>query len=164
MPFSKADKERNTLAAMKHLMKTWTRRQAAAIVGNLTAESYLNPSTPRGDDGTAMGLAQWRGDRLAKFVEIIGKHCENATLEEQLDFVTWELNHTHKSAGDKLRAAQNLRDATAIIDKHYERSAGLHGERRLKFATEAYHKLDQPSALVDLREPTVLDRFKNLFK
>ena len=136
--FTKEDKDRNALLAMKHLVKLkWTPRSAAAIVGNLTAESYLNPETGRGDNGSAMGLAQWRGDRLAKFEQIVGKHCENASLEEQLGFVDWELRNTEKKAGNLLKKATSLEDGVKIIDKYYERSAGIHTDRRIKFANAA---------------------------
>lgn len=151
MPFGKVNKEANTKIAMKVLTsKGWTQMQAAAIIGNLTAESYMNPNTPRGDDGTAMGLAQWRGDRLAKFTQIIGKHCERASLEEQLTFVDWELNNTEKKAGNLLRRAPDLEIATGVIDKYYERSAGKHLDRRVKFALEAlrnYGRLDEKEQL-----------------
>lgn len=136
--FTKINKEANTKVAMKSLTdKGWTSMQAAAIIGNLTAESYMNPRTPRGDDGTAMGLAQWRLERLDKFEEIIGKHCEKASLEEQLRFVDWELRNTHKKAGNLLKEAEDIETATWVIDKYYERSAGKHLERRIKFAKEA---------------------------
>ncbi len=146
MPFGKVNKDANTKIAMVFLTRSgWTSMQAAAIVGNLTAESYLNPRTPRGDDGTAMGLAQWRNERLKKFTEIIGKHCETASLEEQLRFVDWELRNTHKKAGNLLKTATHLPDAVHIVDKYYERSAGLHLERRIKFARDALTKYGQPT-------------------
>jgi hypothetical protein len=145
MAFGKVNKEANTKIAMKSLTdKGWTRMQAAAIIGNLTAESYMNPNTPRGDGGTAMGLAQWRFERLDKFEEIIGKHCEDASLEEQLRFVDWELRNTHKKAGSLLKAAPDIEVATAAVDKYYERSAGHHLERRIKFAREALEKYGRP--------------------
>jgi hypothetical protein len=138
MAFTKEQKEQNTLIAMSHLTGVgWTAMQAAAIVGNLTAESYMNPDTPRGDEGTAMGLAQWRLDRLDKFEEIIGKHCEDASLIEQLNFVDWELKNTHKKAGQLLKESKTIETATAVVDKYYERSAGKHLDRRVKFAKAA---------------------------
>lgn len=135
---SKQEKERNSLIAMGHLIKhKWFAESAAAIVGNLIAESYLDPNTGRGDGGTAMGIAQWRGSRLKKFEEIIGKHCESASLIEQLDFVNWELRNSEKKAGNLLKKAKTLEEKTAVIDKYYERSAGLHLERRVKHANNA---------------------------
>lgn len=138
MAYGREQKEQNTLIAMGYLIgKGWTPMQAAAIVGNLTVESYLNPDTPRGDHGSAMGLAQWRDERLAKYKELYGKDVEGSTLKEQLDFVDWELRNTHKKAGQALLAAGNIEEGTAAIDKYYERSAGLHGEKRLKHAKAA---------------------------
>lgn len=145
MAFGKVNKEANTKIAMEYLTaKGWSEMQSAAIIGNLTAESYMNPNTPRGDEGTAMGLAQWRLDRLEKFEEIIGKHCEDASLREQLDFVDWELKNTHKKAGNLLKTAPDIEKATAVIDKYYERSAGHHLDRRVKFAKEALEKYGRP--------------------
>ncbi len=138
MTFSKIDKDKNSIIAMRFFFKNgWTPEQAAAIVGNLTAESYLNPNTGRGDDGTALGLAQWRGERVTKFTKVIGKHPEKASLLEQLKFVDWELRNSHRSAGNKLLAAKTLEQKVYAVDKFYERSAGLHLDRRIKFATQA---------------------------
>lgn len=148
MAFEKKNKEANTKVAMEVLTKKgWTSMQAAAIIGNLTAESYMNPNTPRGDDGTAMGLAQWRFERLDKFTSIIGKHCEDASLREQLEFVHWELKNTHKKAGTLLKSSENLEEAVKIIDKYYERSAGLHTDRRIKHAKNALDNYGSPKAV-----------------
>ena len=136
--YSKATKNANTRIAMPYLIsKGWTKMQAAAIIGNLTAESYMHPRTPPGDEGTAVGLAQWRHERRAKFHEIIGKPIEKARLREQLDFVDWELRNTHKKAGKLLKEADNIEDATHVVDKFYERSFGKHLDRRIRFAKEA---------------------------
>lgn len=117
--------------------KGWAPMQAAAIVGNLTAESYMHPKTPAGDEGTAVGLAQWRYERREKFEEIIGKPVEKASLREQLDFVDWELRHTHKKAGNLLKAATTIESATEVVDRYYERSFGKHLDRRIRFAKAA---------------------------
>ena len=145
MAYSKATKEANTRIAMPYLIeKGWTPMQAAAIVGNLTAESYMHPHTPDGDLGTAVGLAQWRGDRQAKFQEIVGKPIKKSSLRDQLFFVNWELRNTHKKAGKLLIAAKSLKEAVAILDKHYERSYGGALDRRIKFAEEALEKYGRP--------------------
>jgi hypothetical protein len=138
MIYSKATKNANTRIAMFYLIaKGWRAMQAAAIVGNLTAESYMHPRTEAGDEGTAVGLAQWRNERRAKFAEIIGKPIEKASLREQLDFVDWELRNTHKKAGKLLVASKTIEEATHMIDKHYERSFGKHLDRRIRFAKAA---------------------------
>ena len=138
MVYSKATKNANIRIAMPYLIeKGWTKLQAAAIIGNLTAESYMHPHTPDGDLGTAVGLAQWRGDRQTKFQEIIGKPIKKSTLRDQLDFVDWELKNTQKKVGKLLLAALTLEEATAVIDKYYERSFGKALDRRIRFAKEA---------------------------
>jgi len=84
----------------------WTKEQAAGIVGNLQEESGKNLDTKAvGDGRKAKGIAQWHPDRQAKFQEIMGKQVMDATLEEQLKFVDWELKNSHKVAGDKLKNA-----------------------------------------------------------
>lgn len=138
MAYSKATKNANIRIAMPYLVqKGWTPMQAAAIIGNLTAESYMHPHTPDGDLGTAVGLAQWRGDRQTKFEEIIGRPIKKSTLRQQLDFVDWELKNTQKKAGKLLLSAKTIDEATGVIDKYYERSFGKHLDRRIKFAKEA---------------------------
>jgi hypothetical protein len=151
MTFTREQKEQNTLIAMSYLIdKGWTPMQAAAIIGNLTVESYMNPDTPRGDEGTAAGIAQWRGDRMTKFEELYGKHVEDSTLKEQLDYVDWELKNNHKHAGRRLVAAKSLAEATMVVDRYYEYSAGLHGGKRIKHANAALNNWKNLTSTVKL--------------
>jgi hypothetical protein len=144
MTYSKATKNANTRIAMAYLVKKgWTPMQAAAIIGNLTAESYMHPKTAPGDEGTAVGLAQWRNERRVKFREIIGKRVEDASLREQLDFVDWELKNTERKAGNLLKKAPTLEEGTHIIDKYYERSFGKHLDRRIRFAKAALEMFNE---------------------
>lgn len=97
--------------------------QAAGIVGNLIQESGLR-TTPVGDNGTAFGVAQWRGDRytgLQNFARERGLNFND--LNTQLAYVNHELNTTESRAGNLLRNAQNVRDATAAMIS-YERPQG----------------------------------------
>lgn len=122
--------------AMKFFMdKGWSKEQAAGIVGNLMAESGTSLKTNAGgDNGESYGLAQWHKDRRAMFNKIYGKDMTQAGFDEQLEFVNWELNNTEKRAGAALRGATTAADAAAIVDKYYERSAGLHTQKRMDFA------------------------------
>ena len=114
----------NSQKAMEFLMaRGWTKEQAAGIVGNLQVESALKTTAfnPKED---AIGVAQWRGPRQQKFKEIFGKDVKDATFEEQLAFVDWELRNSHKKAGDLLQGAKTAEDAALIIDEYYEISKG----------------------------------------
>lgn len=105
------------------MQKGWSRGQAAAIVGNLQQESGLNTEAV-GDNGTAFGLAQWRGERfenLKKFAQARG--LDARTKEAQLDFIDHELRTSERDAGDKLANAKNLDEATAAFIS-FERPKG----------------------------------------
>ena len=124
--------------------KGWSRAQAAGIVGNLQAEvgANLPPHGVSGDNGKAYGIAQWHPDRQQRFKQIIGKDIRQSTFKEQLEFVQWELNNSEKKAGDKLRQATTPTDAAAIVDEYYERSAGIHRQRRINNANTLMNRVD----------------------
>ena len=113
----------------------WSQAQASGIVGNLLVESPgLNPHPKPGDGGRAYGIAQWHPDRQATFKQVFKKDIRESSLEDQLRFVDWELKNTEKKAGNLLRGAESANMAAAIVDKEYERSAGLHTGRRIATA------------------------------
>lgn len=103
----------------------WTREQSAGIVGNLIQESNLNPAALNIREN-AQGIAQWTptGGRQARVAAFLGKPVLQATFEEQLRAIQWELSTVERSAAQRLRSAQTVDQATAIVDRYYERSAG----------------------------------------
>ncbi|WP_110993117.1 phage tail tip lysozyme [Pseudomonas sichuanensis] len=106
----------------------WTEDQAVGITANLSAESGFNP-TAVGDGGKAYGVAQWHPDRQANFKQWSGKDIRQATLEDQLGFVHYELTQgAEVAAGKLLRAADNARDAGAVVSRYYERPAKADAE------------------------------------
>ena len=113
----------NAKTAMKILMdKGWSKEQAAGIAANLEAESGFNTKA-LGDQGKAAGIAQWHPDRQKRFEEVYGKKLSEATFEEQVGFVDWELKNTEKKAGDKIKSAKSATEAAAFGEQYYERSA-----------------------------------------
>lgn len=103
--------------------KGYTPHAAAAMAGHGVQESGLNP-TARGDNGTAFGAFQWRGDRLAglhNFARAAGQ--DPNSLDTQLGFLDLELNTTERRAGDALRASTDVRGATRA-GMMFERPAG----------------------------------------
>lgn len=109
----------------------WTQAQAEGIVANLTAESNLKTDAV-GDSGAAYGIAQWHPDRQKTFEKVIGKPIKGSSLEDQLKFVNWELNNSHKSAGDHLRKTKDARDAAVSVVQNYEVSAQRFGADAIK--------------------------------
>jgi Phage tail lysozyme len=114
----------NTAYAMDWMQKHgYTLPQAAAMVGHATQESGVTTSAT-GDNGTAKGLFQWRGDRLAglqSFAQASG--LDPNSIDTQLGYMDHELNTTERKAGDALRAATNVTDATRA-GMAYERPQG----------------------------------------
>lgn len=121
--------------------------QAAAIMGNLSAESGLDPNAV-GDRGQARGLAQWHGDRYAPLVRWAQTNqVDPDSLDGQVDMVQHELSTTEGRARRDLQDAQDLDAATGAF-AGFERPAGWrrggdpaaisHWERRRSEAQRYY--------------------------
>ena len=113
--------------------KGLTRIQAKGIYGNLMQESGGNIQAISSDGHDSYGLAQWTGPRKQKLFEMYGP---NPTIEQQLDFLWWELNNTHKDALRALKQAKTVYDATKIFMDRFERPHKDYANfnRRLKYA------------------------------
>ena len=88
--------------------------QAAAIVGNLIAESNVNP-TALNSIG-AYGIAQWLGGRKTN----LQSKPNYDTLQVQLDFIWEELSGPYSGVLSSLRASSDIGQATRIILERYE--------------------------------------------
>lgn len=94
--------------------------QAAGLVGNLMRESGLNPLAIN-PGSKAYGLAQWLGARKKKLFSMYGSR---PSLQNQLDFVWWELNNTHKNGLKYLMASRNAEEAARAGMNWFEFSNG----------------------------------------
>lgn len=116
-PAMPQDQQGRATAALSFFMgRGYTKEQAAGIVGNLLQESGLRPSGAVGDNGTAFGIAQWRGERLTKlkrFASANGRDWQD--LETQLGFVDSELQQDEPAAYAALKAAKTVDEATAAF-------------------------------------------------
>jgi LysM repeat protein len=126
----------NAKIAMDYFVQQgWTPAQAAGLVANLQAESgkNLNPGAANNQE-QAYGIAQWRGSRQRDFAKEMGKPLQGSSLQDQLEFVQWELNNTESRASRALKSAQTAEDAAAIVDQYYERSSGQARQKRMAMA------------------------------
>lgn len=118
--------------------KGWTSEDAAAITGNLMQESSLNPSAVNPKSGMK-GLAQWDTNRRRDFASWAGKPIEMASMQEQLEFINYELTQgKEKKAGAALRQAVGLEAKTKAFENKYERAGGADMSNRLGYAGAAY--------------------------
>lgn len=113
--------------------KGLTRKQAKGIYGNLMQESRGNIRAISNDGNNSYGLAQWTGPRKQRLFSMYGP---NPTARQQLDFLWWELNNTHKDALASLRRTSTVSDATRVFMNEFERPHKDYANfsKRLKYA------------------------------
>lgn len=116
----------------------YTPAQAAGIVGNLQVESgpnldqLLNPN----DKGMpSYGIAQWRGSRAESFRGAYGVYPNEATIDQQLEFMVHELDTTHASANKAILSSTTPEQAAYVFDRKFEVSDGSTIDQRTANAT-----------------------------
>jgi hypothetical protein len=143
--------------AMGYLQKRgWSKEAAAGIVGNLLAESSLNTGARNSGDGRdgsdSIGIGQWNSTRARALMKFAGERGKDwLDFETQLAFVDHELTGSHKSIGDRLRSAKDLKEA-AHAGIMYEGPAGsqngpenaMHYSKRMKLAAQAAGETVRP--------------------
>lgn len=124
------------------LAQGYTPAQAAGMVGNEQGESNFDPSA-RGDGGQAHGIFQWHPARRRQIMEGTGIDISTASHMDQLKAAVWELNHTYKSADEKIRVAGSPEAAAEAATRYYEMPAnpGLESYKRGRYANAAYSDL-----------------------
>lgn len=143
----------DTAAAVTQYLvdKGWTVEQATGITANLQQESQFNPNAV-GDGGRAYGIAQWHPDRQREFYNKFGKQIQNSNLQEQLDFLHYEMTEgKEKRAGDALKETSTARAAAEVVSRKYERPADADGEaaRRGASAERLLTNFQTPTGLGD---------------
>ncbi len=123
---------------------------ASAVVGVLRLEtSGINPQVVGGYKGRAWGICQWLGNRRD---QLFRKFGHTKRLDQQLDFMYWELNNDERLAKGLLLRSTNLPDAVAafcMFERAEEVTNGrvvrTHGnfKKRLKYAYEVYNSIKQ---------------------
>lgn len=115
------------------LNKGYSKEAAAGLVGNITHESQFNVGAV-GDGGKAKGYAQWHPDRY----NALSRKFDLSTDQGNLEAIDYELHTSEGGAYEKLKNATSPEQAAAIVDKEYERSAGLSTRQRMASARQIY--------------------------
>ena len=115
--------------------KGLTLNQAKGIYGNLMQESGGNIKAISGDGHYSYGIAQWTGKRKSKLFSMYGN---NPSLDNQLDFLWWELNNTEKASLEALKNTNTVDEATRVFMRKFERPDPKYANfnRRLKYAKD----------------------------
>ena len=139
------------------LHKTGNERGTAAIMGNLMAESSLNPRCVTGikdpeyvckadneeidfaHDGHAFGLVQWcyytRKGGLQGYAKQRGVSVADLTM--QLEYLVKEMSQDYKSVWSAVVNAKDIRTASDVVMLKYEKPAGTSETAKAKRAAYA---------------------------
>lgn len=106
----------------------WSPAATAGIVGNLLAESNLNPMA-EGDKGlkggSSMGISQWRESRLKGLEAFAKKTGGNINdFNTQLNYIQEELTTTETKAGAALLASKTPEEAAKAFALYFLRPKG----------------------------------------
>jgi hypothetical protein len=144
---ARALNHRQDIAFHYFLSQHWSREQAAAIVGNLTEESALDPGRQQANKGKGYGLAQWAPgeSRALQFERFKQRPLKDSLLEQQLEFVNYELRigteNPMRRAGDQLKMQTTVDDASRVFTTMYERPGNSsEAERRIATAKRVYQR------------------------
>lgn len=120
--------------------------EAAAMTGNIGAESNFSTTVTSGDGYGSRGLVQFTGDRLngenglLKFAE--RKGLDPWDWRTQVDFSVWELHNTESAALEAMRARPEATpgEMARIVREKYERPdpAVAHDEMRAEIAENTF--------------------------
>ena len=149
------------------LQKTGNERGTAAIMGNLMAESSLNPRCVTGikdpeyickadneeidfaHDGHAFGLVQWcyytRKGGLQGYAKQRGVSVADLTM--QLEYLVKEMSQDYKSVWSAVVNAKDIRTASDIVMLKYEKPAGTSEKSKAKrssYAQKFYAEFAKP--------------------
>lgn len=143
----------------------------SAIMGNLMAESSLNPTCVTGikdsdyvkkadegkidfaHDGHAFGLVQWcyyaRKGGLQAYAQQTGRSVGH--LQMQLEYLVKEMRESYKSVWSAVTTSKNIRGISDTVMLKYEKPANTDEAARLKRANCAQKFYDQ---FAEKPEPT----------
>jgi hypothetical protein len=108
---------------------------AQGFMMNFQSESNFDPSVvervPNTHGTRGRGLYQLTGSRRRQFEERFGSGADAYTIDNQLDFLMWELENTEGRAWRNLQNTTDPGEAGAIITRDFLRPAAQHRDRRM---------------------------------
>lgn len=131
-----ASNERKSRLISRLVEKGYSQHAAEGVADNIADESAFNTRAV-GDNGTAFGIAQWRGDRfknLKAYAQAQGKDWQDFDL--QTDFIDHEMRSGSdpqaREAYAKLQTAPDADSAYNAFVSHYERPSAANLQKRLR--------------------------------
>ena len=136
----------NRAAQMTEYLKSQglTHEQARGVTAGAVAESRLDPNTVNPTSG-AFGIGQWLGSRKK---ELFRRYGPNPTMQQQLEFLAWELKGGDHGGKHVLGAGSSQEALHAYITKFMRPAAGAEtsGDLARGSAFLAANQNDRPRA------------------
>lgn len=121
--------------------KGWSEEVCAGILGNMIAESNVNPYAG-GDGGTSYGLCQWHNGRKYKMLKFNDKNYNTTDnrppIEHQIDYLEYELEKGYSYILDSDDTCEEIAYTFCV---KFERPSNKHskGLKRQQLAREVYN-------------------------
>lgn len=128
------------IAHQYFINKGLTPEQSAGIVGNLLAESNINPAAYNSAGGGqgARGIAQWRNPRIKPFEDKYGPILQG-TLQQQLDYIWSEITGGQRTKPwnplENIKATTTATQAAAVWQDKFE-GCGDASAKRAAYAVD----------------------------
>lgn len=139
--------------AVGSLMKMgWSREAASGLAANIEAESGFDPSIHQKGGGGGVGLAQWTDPvRKARIARYLGKPIDQASTEEQLGAINWEVRNFYKGSFAAAQASGDAGKAGGIFSRGYEspKAADYQAHMRASLANQRYSAASANTVHVD---------------
>lgn len=108
---------------------------ATALSANFHGESNLDPNALN-PNGINYGIGQWGKPRQEDYKKWSGKDIHGSSLQEQLEFAWYELQHKEAKALKAIQEAQGLPNKVVAAKDKYERPGenAIEAARRIRIA------------------------------
>ena len=126
-----------------YISQGFSKEATAGILGNYMRESRMNPSIVERGNNIGFGIAQWSFARRINLVTWLNKNNYAASsLEGQLRYSIVEMQNMSfgKYNYSSFKRINNVKEATAIFEKYFERAGVVAIDERTKYAEEIYRK------------------------
>ena len=145
MKFATAQENRETIYDFMKKQMGFNTAAACGVLANIQAESSFNPTASMIDTNGLLsyGLCQWNGPRFTALQQYCDRNnLDYETVEGQLSYLKYELEHSEASACAKVRNVPNTAEGAYTAGynwaRYFERCASVYFETRAKLARDTY--------------------------
>jgi hypothetical protein len=103
----------------------WTDAEASGMLAGMMAENNTLDPSRRNPTSGAYGIGQHLGARQK---ELFKRYGPNPTLENEIDFIDWELRHTEAAAGARIHGKNSRSAMIAYLTHNMRPGIGLGGD------------------------------------